>query len=191
VAGATGAIGRQLVPRLAAAGHEVHGMTHSEAKQAMLGELGAVPVVADALDPEHVAEAVARAKPEVIVHQLTVIGSVDLRHMGRDFALVGDGGDVWSFVHIADAAEATVAAVTHGGRGVYNIVGDDPAPVAGWLPALARTLGAKQPTRAPRLAAGEAGAVLMTQLGGAANAKATRALGWQPRHPSWRQGLAT
>jgi nucleoside-diphosphate-sugar epimerase len=116
VAGATGAIGKQLVPRLAAAGHEVHGMTHSEANQAMLGELGAVPVVADALDPEQVAEAVARAKPEVIVHQLTAIGSVDLRHMDRDFALVGDGGGVWSFVHIADAAEATVAAVTHGGR---------------------------------------------------------------------------
>jgi nucleoside-diphosphate-sugar epimerase len=137
VAGATGAIGKQLVPRLAAAGHEVHGMTHSEAKQAMLGELGAVPVVADALDPEQ------------------------------------------------------VAAVTHGGRGVYNIVDDDPAPAAEWLPALARIRGTKQPTRAPRLAAGEAGAVLMTQLGGAANANATRALGWQPRQPSWRQGSAT
>jgi nucleoside-diphosphate-sugar epimerase len=190
VAGATGAIGKQLVPRLAAAGHEVHGMTHSEANQAMLGELGAVPVVADALDPEQVAEAVARAKPEVIVHQLTAIGSVDLRHMDRDFALVGDGGGVWSFVHIADAAEATVAAVTHGGR-ASTTSSTTPAPVAAWLPALARTLGAKQPTRAPRLAAGEAGAVLMTELCGAANAKATRALGWQPRHPSWRQGLAT
>jgi nucleoside-diphosphate-sugar epimerase len=187
VAGATGAIGRRLVPRLAA-GHEVHGMTHSEAKQAMLGELGAVPVVADTPAPEQVAEAVGRARPEVIVHQLTAIGSVDLRHMDRDFALVGDGGGVWSFI---PTAEATVAAVTHGGQGVYNIVDDDPAPVAEWLPALARTLGAKQPTRAPRLAAGEAGAVLMTPLGGAANAKATRALGWQPRHPSWRQGLAT
>jgi nucleoside-diphosphate-sugar epimerase len=190
VAGATGAIGRRLVPRLAA-GHEVHGMTHSEAKQAMLGELGAVPVVADTPAPEQVAEAVGRARPEVIVHQLTAIGSVDLRHMDRDFALVGDGGGVWSFIPTADAAEATVAAVTHGGQGVYNIVDDDPAPVAEWLPALARTLDAKQPTRAPRLAAGEAGAVLMTPLGGAANAKATRALGWQPRHPSWRQGLAT
>jgi nucleoside-diphosphate-sugar epimerase len=113
------------------------------------------------------------------------------RHRDRDFALVGDGGGVWSFIPTADAAEATVAAVTHGGQGVYNIVDDDPAPVAEWLPALARTLGAKQPTRAPRLAAGEAGAVLMPPLGGAANAKATRALGWQPRHPSWRQGLAT
>jgi nucleoside-diphosphate-sugar epimerase len=86
VAGATGAIGRQLVPRLAAAGHEVHGMTRSEAKKAMLGELGAVPVVADALEPGQVAEAVARAKPDVIVHQLTAIGSVDLRNMERDVA---------------------------------------------------------------------------------------------------------
>jgi nucleoside-diphosphate-sugar epimerase len=134
VAGATGAIGKQLVPRLAAAGHEVHGMTHSEAKQAMLGELGAVPVVADALDPEQVAAVVARAKPEVIVHQPTAIGSVDLRHMDRDFALVGDGGGVWSFVHTADAAEATVAAVTHGGRGVYNIVDATRALGLGWQP---------------------------------------------------------
>jgi nucleoside-diphosphate-sugar epimerase len=191
VAGATGAIGKQLVPRLAAAGHEVHGMTHSEAKQAMLGELGAVPVVADAPAPDQVAEAVGRARPEVIIHQLTAIGSVDLRHMDRDFALVGDGGGVSSFSHIADAAETTVAAVPHGGPGVYNIVDDDPAPVAKWLPALARTLGVKQPTRAPRLAAGAAGAVLITPLGGAASAKATRTLGWQPRRPSWRQGLAT
>src|SRR5262249_34337154 len=86
VAGATGAIGRQLVPRLVAAGHEVHGMTRSESKQAMLGELGAVPVVADALDPGQVAQAVARARPEVIVHQLTAIGSLDPRHFDRDFA---------------------------------------------------------------------------------------------------------
>jgi nucleoside-diphosphate-sugar epimerase len=87
VAGATGAIGRQLVPRLVEAGHEVHGMTRSESKQAMLFELGAVPVVADALDPDQVAEAVGRAKPDVIVHQLTAIGEVDMRHFDRDFAL--------------------------------------------------------------------------------------------------------
>jgi len=87
VAGATGAIGTQLVPRLVAAGHEVHGMTRSESKQAMLGDLGAVPAVADALDPDQVAEAVARARPEVIVHQLTAIGAVDMRHFDRDFAL--------------------------------------------------------------------------------------------------------
>src|SRR5215510_13147253 len=88
VAGATGAIGKQLVRRLVAAGHhEVHGMTRSESKQAMLDELGAVPVVADALDPDQVAEAVGKARPEVIVHQLTAIGALDMRHFDRDFAL--------------------------------------------------------------------------------------------------------
>src|SRR5215210_6459873 len=86
VAGATGAIGRQLVPRLVEMGHEVHGMTRSESKRAMLHELGAVPVVADALDPDRVAEAVGRANPDVIVHQLTALGAVDMRHMDRSFA---------------------------------------------------------------------------------------------------------
>ena len=177
VAGATGAIGKQLVSRLAAAGHEVHSMTPSESKQAMLSELAAVPVVADALDPDQVAEAVARAKPEVIVH------------------LVGDGGGVWSFIHVADAAEATVTAVEHSSRGVYNVVDDDPAPVADWLPALAQTLGARKPMRVPRfigrLFAGETGVMMMTELRAASNAKAMRELAWQPRHPSWRQGFAT
>src|SRR5438445_8195060 len=87
VAGATGAIGKQLVPRLVAAGHEVHGMTRSESKQAMLRELGAVPAVADALDPDQVAEAVGRARPDVIVHELTAIGKLDMRHFDRAFAL--------------------------------------------------------------------------------------------------------
>src|ERR671915_1249297 len=88
VAGATGAIGKQLVLRLVRAGHEVHGMTRSESKQAMLHDLGAVPVVADALDPDQVAEAVGRARPDVIVHQLTAIPeTLDLRHFDRDFAL--------------------------------------------------------------------------------------------------------
>jgi nucleoside-diphosphate-sugar epimerase len=305
VAGATGAIGKQLVPRLVAAGHEVHGMTRSESKQAMLDDLGAVPVVADALDPDQVAEAVGKARPEVIVHQLTAIGALDLRHFDRDFAptnrlrtegtdyllsagqavrvrrfvaqgvagygayvrtggpvkseedplartparemhetlaairhleeavlgarwtegivlrygtfygpgtsltpggeqfelirkrkfpLVGDGGGVWSFIHVADAAEATVAAVERGSRGVYNVVDDDPAPVAEWLPALAQTLGAKKPMRVPRfigrLFAGEAGVMMMTEIRGASNAKAKRDLGWQPKHASWRQGFA-
>jgi len=302
VAGATGAIGKQLVPRLVAAGHEVHGMTRSESKQAMLFELGAVPVVADALDPVQVAEAVGSARPDVIVHQLTAIGAVDTRHMERDFALtnrlrtegtdhllsagqavgvrrfvaqshiasyartgaavkseedpfdtspaqmranlegmrhletavlgagwtegivlrygwfygpgtsmapgeeqfelvrrrkfplVGGGGGVWSFIHIADAAEATVAAIEHGTRGVYNVVDDDPAPVAEWLPALAQTLGAKKPVRVPRLIgrlfAGEAGVVMMTEIRGASNAKAKRELAWRPAHASWRQGFA-
>jgi nucleoside-diphosphate-sugar epimerase len=112
----------------------------------------------------------------------------------RKFPLVGDGGAVWSFIHIADAAEATVAAVEHGSRGVYNVVDDDPAPVAEWLPALAQTLGAKKPMRVPRfvgrLFAGETGTVMMTELPGASNAKAKRELAWRPAHPSWRQGFA-
>src|SRR3954468_18989901 len=107
--------------------------------------------------------------------------------------LVGDGGGVWSFIHIADAAEATLAAVEHGSRGVYNVVNDDPAPVAEWLPALAQTLGAKEPLRVPRfvgrLFAGEAGVAMMTEIRGASNAKAKRELGWSPAHPSWRQGF--
>ena len=303
VAGATGAIGRQLVPRLVEAGHEVHGMTRSESKQAMLDDLGAVPVVADALDPDQVAEAVGRARPDVIIHQLTAIGALDMRRFDRGFAptnrlrtegtdyllsagqavgvrrfvaqsyfasyartgaavkseedpfdpsparemretlaairhleeavlgarwtegivlryggfygpgtslapggeqselvrkrkfpLVGDGGGVWSFIHVADAAAATVTAVEHGSRGVYNVVDDDPAPVAEWLPALAQELGAKKPMRVPRfigrLFAGETGVVMMTEVRGASNAKAKRELGWRPAHPSWRQGLA-
>ena len=304
VAGATGAIGQQLVPRLVAAGHEVHGMTRSESKQAMLYELGALPVVADGLDPYQVADAVAHAKPDVIVHQLTAIGVLDMRHFDRSFALtnrlrtegtdhllsaghavgvrrfvaegvgsyaayartggpvkieedpldltpahemretqaairhleqavlgaewtegivlrygvfygpgtsmapgqpqfelirnrkyplVGAGGGVWSFIHVADAAEATVAAIEHGSRGVYNVVDDDPAPVAEWLPALAQELGAKKPMRVPRFVgrwfAGDAGVVMMTEVRGASNAKVHRELGWRPAHSSWRQGF--
>ncbi|MGH2655229.1 MAG: NAD-dependent epimerase/dehydratase family protein [Actinomycetota bacterium] len=304
VAGATGAIGKQLVPRLVAAGHEVHGMTRSESKQAMLRQLGAVPVVADALDPDQVAEAVGKARPDVIVHQLTALAGAGMRGLKRRFAmtnrlrsegtdhllsaglavgvrrfvaqgnsalyariggsvkseedpvdptpprnqreaaaamrhleeavlgarwtegivlrygafygpgtgmgpggemhemirkrrfpLVGDGGGVWSFIHIADAAEATVVAVEHGSRGVYNVVDDDPAPVAEWLPALTRMLTGKKPRRVPRfvvrLVAGEAGVVMMTEVRGASNAKAKRELGWRPAHPSWREGFAT
>jgi nucleoside-diphosphate-sugar epimerase len=112
----------------------------------------------------------------------------------RRFPLVGDGGAVWSFIHVADAADATVAAVEDGAPGVYNVVDDDPAPVAEWLPAVASTLGARKPVRVPRfvgrLFAGEAGVVRMTELRGASNAKAKRELGWRPAHPSWRQGLA-
>jgi nucleoside-diphosphate-sugar epimerase len=88
VAGATGAIGRQLLPRLIAAGHEVYGMTRNESKQAMLAELGAVPVIADALDPDQVGQAVGKVRPEVIVHQLTAIpAGLNLRHIDRDFEL--------------------------------------------------------------------------------------------------------
>src|SRR5919206_4437315 len=113
VAGATGAIGKQLVPRLVAAGHEVYGMTRSESKQAMLSELGAVPAVADALDPDQVAEAVGRARPDVIVHQLTAIGALDPRHFDRDFALTNrlrtEGTD-----HLLSAGQAV------GGRRVLG-----------------------------------------------------------------------
>jgi nucleoside-diphosphate-sugar epimerase len=112
----------------------------------------------------------------------------------RKFPLVGDGGVMWSFIHVADAAEATVAAVEHGSRGVYNIVDDEPAPVAEWLPEMAQQLGAKKPMRVPRflgrLFAGEVGVVMMTEVRGATNAKAKRELGWRPAHPSWREGLA-
>jgi nucleoside-diphosphate-sugar epimerase len=112
----------------------------------------------------------------------------------RKFPVVGDGGGVWSFIHVADAAEATVAAVEHGSRGVYNIVDDEPARVAEWLPALARDLGAKKPVRVPRfvgrLFAGEAGVLMMTDIRGASNAKAKRELQWRPAHSSWRQGFA-
>jgi nucleoside-diphosphate-sugar epimerase len=305
VAGATGAIGRQLVPRLVAAGHEVVGMTSKESNRAVVGELGAKAVVADALDPDQVAAAVAGAEPEVIVHELTAIGTVDLRHFDRSFALtnrlrtegtdhllsagravgvrrfvaqsavygfyartggavkteddpldpspprvmreslaavqhleqavvgatwtegialrygafygphtsmepgseqfemirkrrfplVGNGAGVWSFVHIADAADATVAAIDHGSRGIYNIVDDDPAPVAEWLPGLAQRLGAPRPLHVPRFVgrmfAGEVGALFMTEIRGASNAKAKRELGWQPEHASWRQGFGT
>src|ERR687886_1208938 len=109
VAGATGAIGKQLVPRLVETGHEVYGMTRSGSKQAMLYELGAVPVVADALDPDQVAEAVGRARPDVIVHQATAIPArLDLRHMDRDFALTNrlrtEGTD-----HLLSAGQAVGA----------------------------------------------------------------------------------
>ena len=112
----------------------------------------------------------------------------------RKFPLVGDGAAVWSFIHVADAAEATVAAIEDGSRWVYNVVDDDPAPVAEWLPVLAQQLGAKKPMRVPRfigrLFAGEVGAMMMTELRGASNAKAKRELRRRPAHPSWRQGFA-
>jgi nucleoside-diphosphate-sugar epimerase len=112
----------------------------------------------------------------------------------RKFPVVGDGEGVWSFIHIEDAAEATVAAVEWGRRGIYNVVDDDPAPVREWLPAAAAAVGAKPPWHVPRLVgrllAGETATVMMTEVRGASNAKAKRELGWQPRHPSWREGFA-
>ena len=306
LAGATGALGRPLVAQLVRNGHEVAGMTRSASKQDLLRGLGARPVVADALDPDAVARAVAEAEPDVILHQLTAIGAFNPRRMERDFAatnrlrtegtdhllaagravsvkrfvaqsfapwpyartggmvkseddpldstppaqvrttldaikyleqavtgadwtegialryggfygpgtsvsvhplgeqvamirarklpIAGKGTAVWSFIHIEDAAAATVEAIEHGRRGVYNVVDDDPAAVSEWLPALARALGAKPPRRVPlwvaRIFGGEAAAIMMSELRGASNTKAKRELGWQPRYPSWREGFA-
>jgi 2-alkyl-3-oxoalkanoate reductase len=311
VAGATGAIGTQLVPQLAAAGHDVIGMTRSAAKTDMLRALGAHPVVADALDSDAVARVVAETEPEVIVHQLTSLkgepGLREMRHPDRfaaptnrlrtdgidhllaagravgirrfiaqsivaigtyartggpvkteddppdldlpakgrsgadafhyledavrgidwaegialrygafygpgtglsadpeafltktirkrRFPIIGDGGGFWSFVHIEDAASATVAAVDNGGPGIYNVVDDEPAPVHEWLPFLAEQLGAKKPMRVPRFVvqplAGKVPVLQMTEVRGASNVKAKNELGWQPRWSTWRIGFA-
>jgi nucleoside-diphosphate-sugar epimerase len=112
----------------------------------------------------------------------------------RRFPIVGDGGGVFSHIHIEDAATATAVAVERGRAGVYNVVDDDPAPVREWLPVLASALDAKPPRRVPRwlgrLLAGETATVMMTEVKGASNEKAKRELGWKPRYASWRQGFA-
>jgi nucleoside-diphosphate-sugar epimerase len=96
-------------------------------------------------------------------------------------------------VHIDDAASATIAAIEHGAPGIYNIVDDEPAPVAQWLPELARVLGANPPRRVPvwvgRLAAGQVGVSMMTQIRGTSNAKAKRELEWTPRYPTYQEGF--
>ncbi|HTP12918.1 MAG TPA: NAD(P)-dependent oxidoreductase [Bacteroidota bacterium] len=111
----------------------------------------------------------------------------------RKLPIIGDGSGVWSFVHVEDAATATLAAMANGFRGIYNIVDDDPAPVHEWLPDLARAVNAKPPLRVPvwigNLAAGEVGVSMMTQIRGVSNAKARRELGWAPRYKSWREGF--
>jgi nucleoside-diphosphate-sugar epimerase len=306
VAGATGAIGKQLVPMLVEGGHEVTGMTRTAAKADLIRSLGGRPAVADALDPEAVAQAVAESEPEVVVHELTAIDlssfsrSIDkqfaetnrlrtegldhllaaakaagarrfiaqsyagwpykrvggpvkseedplddnppkpvreslgaIRHLEgavtraegiegialryggfygpgtslaldppgeqtqmvrrRRFPIVGNGAGVWSLIHIRDAAAATFAAIDQGEPGVYNVVDDDPAPVAVFLPELAKDVGAKPPRHVPRwlgrLAGGEAAVIMMTDIRGASNAKAKRELGWQLQYPSWRLGF--
>jgi 2-alkyl-3-oxoalkanoate reductase len=112
----------------------------------------------------------------------------------RQFPIVGDGAGVSSFIHLDDAAAATVLALEQGGPAIYNIVDDDPAPVREWLPVLAEALGAKAPRRVPRwlarLFAGEAAVMMGTESRGASNAKAKRELGWTLRYPSWREGFA-
>jgi 2-alkyl-3-oxoalkanoate reductase len=296
VAGASGAIGSRLVPKLVQRGHEVVGSSRSPEKSDQLAALGAEPVVLDLLDPAAVGKAVSAARPEAIIHQATALsglsdvknpdrsfaqtnrlrtegtdallaaareagvgrfvaqsfagwpyareggqvkteddpldptpvptmretldgirhleraavdaGGVALRYGGfygspgdaqielvrkRRFPIVGDGGGVWSFVHLDDAATATALALEQGATGIYNIVDDEPAPVSEWLPALAKAIDAKPPRRVPRwlarILAGEAGVALMTEIRGASNVKAKRALGWTLLYPSWRQGF--
>jgi nucleoside-diphosphate-sugar epimerase len=301
VAGAAGAVGTRLLPILAAEGHQVTATTRNPAKASRLRELGAEPVVLDGLDAMAVGEAVARAGPDAIVHQMTALaGRTNLRRFDREFAatnrlrtqgtdhllaaaaavgtvrrfiaqsytgwtnvrsggpvktesdpldpdppaaqrktlaairylervvvdagpiegialryggfygpgasaelielvrkrrlpIVGDGAGVWSFVNIDDAATATAAALDHGSPGVYNIVDDEPAAVAEWLPYLASTVGAPKPRRVPAwvglMAAGEVGVSMMTRIRGSSNARAKRELGWAPRWASWREGF--
>jgi nucleoside-diphosphate-sugar epimerase len=111
----------------------------------------------------------------------------------RKFPIVGEGQGIWSFIHIDDAAAATLAALDHGRPGIYNVVDDQPAPVKEWLPYLASVLGAKPPRRVPvwlgHLAAGEVGVSMMTQIRGGSNAKAKRELGWSPKYPTYREGF--
>jgi nucleoside-diphosphate-sugar epimerase len=306
VAGASGAIGQQLVPMLVAHGHEVTGMTRTPAKRALIDRLGAHPVVADGLDPEAVAQAVAEAEPEVVVNELTAIDAAKfsrnldamftltnrlrtegtdhllaaaravgarrfiaqsfagwpyeqtggpvkaeddplqtsppktvsqtlraIRHLEeavtgaegieglvlryggfygpgtslavnpdgeqvamvrkRRLPIIGDGGGIWSLIHIADAALATVAAVERGPAGVYNVADDEPAPVGVIMSELAKVIGVKPPRRIPRwlgrLIAGEGMTIMMTEVRGASNDKAKRELGWKPGYPSWRLGF--
>ncbi|MFF4399716.1 NAD-dependent epimerase/dehydratase family protein [Streptomyces sp. NPDC001480] len=301
VAGGTGVLGRRLVPQLVARGHQVTATTTSAAKLGALTRLGADGVVMDGLDAVSVGEAVAAARPDAIVHQMTAIspahaGKPDLKHPDRWFAttnrlrtegtdhllaaaeatgvshvvaqgyaswngireggwvkteedpldqlretaahkglkalshvedvvveaggavlrygafygpgaiddqvqllrkrqypLVGRGTGYSSWVHLDDAASATVLALEQKATGVFNVVDDEPAPASEWLPYLAACAGAKRPMRVPvwlaRLLAGEQAVVMMTEGRGFSNAKAKRELGWEPRHPSWRQGF--
>jgi nucleoside-diphosphate-sugar epimerase len=111
----------------------------------------------------------------------------------RQYPIIGDGGGISSWIHLEDAAAATVLSLEHDGPAIYNIVDDEPAPVREWLPVLAQVLGAKPPRRFPawlaQLLAGEAAVVMGTDARGASNAKAKRELGWTLRYPSWRMGF--
>lgn len=295
VAGGTGVIGRRLVPQLVARGHQVTATTTSAGKLGLLEQLGAEGVVMDGLDAASVGEAVAAARPDAIVNEMTGLsvahaGKPNLRRADRFFAatnrlrsegndyllaaaegagvsrfvvqghasfngiweggwvkteedpmevvegtkvmnhledvvvraggavlrygafygpganedqvklvrkrmlpLVGAGTGYLSWVHVDDAASATVLALEQQARGVFNIVDDEPAPVSEWLPYLAECVGAKPPLRIPgwlaRLLAGEMVVGMMIKGRGFSNAKAKRELGWELRYPSWRQGF--
>jgi nucleoside-diphosphate-sugar epimerase len=295
VAGGSGVLGRRLVPQLVARGHQVTATTTSAAKLGLLEQLSAEGIVMDALDAASVGEAVAAARPDAIVHEMTALsvahaGKPNLRKANRFFAatnrlrtegtdhllaaaqatgvshfvaqghasmngirkggwvkteedplevlegtkairhledvvvkaggavlryggfygpgawdeqlalvrkrlfpLVGGGTGYVSWVHVDDAASATVLALEQSAKGVFNIVDDEPAPVSAWLPFLAECARAKQPRRIPawlaRLLAGEMAVGIMTEGRGFSNAKAKRELGWQLRYPSWRQGF--
>jgi 2-alkyl-3-oxoalkanoate reductase len=296
VAGASGALGSQLVPQLIEAGHDVIGTYNSPTSAELLRTLGAKPVMLDLLDTRAVRKAVLENEPEAIVHQATALGNAkwgrnfdktfartnELRTGGTDallaaareaavrrfvaqsfasyryardggpvktendpldpsppangqqsfaamayldrtvteaggialryglfygaandgliepvrkrqYPIIGDGGGITSWIHLEDAAAATVLALEQDGPGIYNIVDDEPAPVREWLPVFAQALGAKPPRRFPtwlaRLFAGEAAVLMGTDARGASNAKAKRELGWTPRYPSWRQGF--
>ena len=295
VAGGTGVIGRRLVPQLVARGHQVTATTTSAGKLGLLEQLGAEGVVMDGLDAASVGEAVAAARPDAIVHEMTALsvayaGKPNLRRADRFFAttnrlrsegvdhllaaaeatgvscfvaqghasmnglreggwvkteedpleviegtkainhledvvvkaggavlryggfygpgadddqvrlirkglfpLVGSGTGYVSWVHVDDAASATVLAVEQKAKGVFNIVDDEPAPVSEWLPYLAECAGANPPRRVPRwlarLLAGQMVVGMMTEGRGFSNAKAKRELGWELRYPSWRQGF--
>jgi nucleoside-diphosphate-sugar epimerase len=110
----------------------------------------------------------------------------------RMMPVIGDGGGIMSFIHVDDAAAATVLALDCAGPAIYNVTDDEPAPMREWLPVLAAALGARPPRHAPRwlgrLFAGESLAI-MTESRGAANAKARKELGWTPRYPTWREGF--
>jgi nucleoside-diphosphate-sugar epimerase len=146
-----------------------------------------------------VEEAVPAAAPEGIVLRYGAFygpGASDvLLEMlrKRQVPVVGGGTGVWSFVEVTDAAAATLAAVDRGAPGIYNVVDDDPAPVAQWLPYLAQVAGAKPPLRVPawlgRLLAGEFVVAQMTTSRGYSNEKARKELGWEPRYASWREGF--
>jgi nucleoside-diphosphate-sugar epimerase len=172
-------------------------------------EGGPVKSEDDPLDPSPLPSTrQSQAAMRYLDETVTQAGGVALRYGGfygasndglvepvrkRQFPIVGDGGGLSSFVHLDDAAAATVLALEQDAGGIYNVVDDEPAPVREWLPVLADALGAKPPGRVPRwlarLVAGDAAVMIGTESRGATNAKAKRELSWEPRYPSWRQGF--